>query len=365
MGLQKENLKVGMIGIGDITSLHYKAYQNFEHAELAAICDLNDQWLQQRSKEWGISKCYKDYKELLKDPEIDIVEVNTPHDVHKMIVVDALDAGKHVACQKPISTTIADAEAMIEASKRNPGRFRVLENFVFYPPYRKAKELMDSGEIGEPLTVRFKLGNGIFGSRWVPLKSEIWHLMETDRGMGQAVFDDGYHKLSMAIFLVGEIESVKGFIDRSFSYADLPAQLIWRYKDKRTLGSFDIALQTNLFTRSKYFGADERIEIVGTKGIINLTRCTGQIVDDPPLILYKEGQRYLFDDIEADWQASFTAGIRDFPIAIKENRETLLTGQRALDILKFAYALIITAKIGVEMKPADITDDMVREYLLK
>ena len=356
-------LKAAMIGVGDISDLHYPAYCDFEHAELVAICDRNEQLLEQRSAAWGVQKITTDYREILNNPDIDIVEINTPHQTHKQLVIEALAAGKHVGCQKPIATSIADAQAMVDAGKKASGQFRVFENFVFYPPYLKAKELLDAGEIGDPLTVRFKLGSSLFGSRWVPLRSELWHLLESEKGMGQAVFDDGYHKLSMAMFLFGDIASVMGFIDRSFKFIDEPAQLIWRYRNNRILGSFDIAFSPNLYTSSKYFPADEHIHIVGTKGTINLTRCTGQIVDEPALILYRDGKRYLFDDLETDWQASFTAGIRDLPLAIKENRQARLTGQRALDILRFAFALIVAAHTGREYIPGEMTDPIVRETL--
>lgn len=363
MNSKDRKLQVGMIGVGDITFLHQPAYVDFEHAELNTLCDVDKDMLEQRSEEWEIQNITTDYHELLSNPKIDIVEVNTPHHLHKPIVVDALKAGKNVACQKPISTTIADAEKMVEASQASDGQLRILENFVFYPPYVKAKELIDGGEIGEVLTIRFKLGTGLFGSRWIPLRAELWHLMESEKGMGQAVFDDGYHKLSMAIHLVGDIESVMGFIDRSFKYADEPAQLIWRYKDKPTLGSFDISFTPNLYVKSKYFPADERIDIIGSEGIINLHGCTAKISDHAPLILYKNGRRYLFDDLETDWAASFRDGIRDFPVAIKEKRQTLISGDRALRILRFAYALIVGAKLGIEVKPDEVTDNFVIESL--
>lgn len=352
-----------MIGVGDISLLHYPAYCDAKDVELYAVCDLNEKLLSHQADAWGVANRTSDYHEILKDPEVDIVEVNTPHHTHKRIVIDALKAGKNVACQKPLATSISDAEAMIAAAKKSKGWFRVLENFVFYPPYRKAKELIDDGQIGRPLTVRFKLGSGLFGSRWVPLRSELWHLIESEKGMGQAVFDDGYHKLSMAIFLGGPIESVMGFIDRSFKYIDMPGQLIWKYKNDGLMGSFDLAFSPNMYTPSKYFPADEHIDIVGTQGIINLTRCTAQILDEPALILYRDGQRRLFDDLETDWQASFTAGIREFPRAILENRQPLLSGQRALDVMKFAFALIVAAHTGQEVRPDEVTDEFVKESL--
>ena len=360
-----KKLKVAMIGAGDITDLHYPAYVGFEHAELAAVCDLDGELVERRRREWGVVKATTDYREILDDPGIDIVEVNTPHHTHRKIVIDALAAGKHVACQKPIATTIEDTEAMIFVARRSTGKLRVLENFVFYPAYVRAKELIEGGEIGEVLAIRFRVGTGLFGSRWVPLKSELWHLMENDLGRGQAVFDDGYHKLSLAIFFVGAIEGVTAFIDRSFSFIDEPAQLIWRYSGRQTLGSFDLAFTPNLYTSSKYFPVDERVDITGTKGMIHLPCCTARLIDEAPLVLYKNGRRYNFDDLETDWQASFTSGIRDFPLALKEGRETLISGERALDIVKFAFALIISAKTGTEIRPAEVTDELFESVVLK
>lgn len=352
-----------MIGAGDITSLHEPAYRDCADAALVALCDANPDLLAQRSAAWGVPRATTDYRELLRDPEIDIVEVNLPHHLHAPVVIEALAAGKHVACQKPIATSVADAEAMVRAADASRGRLRILENFVFYPPYVRAKELLDAGEIGAPLTVRFKLGSSLFGSRWIPLRSELWHLTEVEKGMGQAVFDDGYHKLSMAIFLFGPIASVQGFIGRSLTYIDEPAQLMWRYRDHPVLGSFDAAFSPNLFISSRYFPADERIDIVGTRGMLRLRGCTGQLTDDAPLALYRDGRRELIEDIDTDWQASFTAGIRDFPRAIKEGREALLSGRRGLEILRFAYALIVAAKTGTEVRPDEVTDELVRERL--
>ncbi len=352
-----------MIGVGDITSLHFPGYQHSDFAELYRLCDVNETTLTDRAKEWDIQNITTDYKDLLRDAEVDIVEVNLPHHLHKQVVIDALNAGKHVACQKPIATSISDAEAMVAASINNKGCFRVLENFVFYPPYVKARELILNGDIGDPLTIRFKMSSGLFGSRWIPLRSELWHLKESENGMGQAVFDDGYHKFSTAMYFFGQVMSVMGFIDRSFKYIDEPAQLIWRYKDNQILGSFDISFSPNLYTHSKYFPADERIEIVGTRGIINLTQCTGQLMDTPPLILYSDGKTYLFEDLETDWKSSFIAGVSDFPAAIREGRQTLISGERAIEILKMAFAVIIAAKKGIEIIPDDVTDELIQSTL--
>ena len=343
-----------MIGVGDITFLHFEAYRGLDLARVVALCDLDRDLLARRAAEWGVARTTTDFRELLADPDIDVVEVNTPHHVHRPLVVAALEAGKHVACQKPIATSVADAAAMVEAAARSRGRLRVIENFVFYPPYVKARELLRAGEIGEPLSVRLKLGSSLFGGRWVPLQTELWHLLESEKGMGQAVFDDGYHKLSQAVDLFGPVASVKGFIGRSLRYVDEPGQLVWRYVDSPVIGSFDLAFSPNLHIDSRYFSADERIDITGTRGSLHVTRCTGQVVDEAPLGMVRDGRRYMFEDLDVDWQSSFTAAIRDFPAAIREGRECLLSGQRALDVLRFAFACIAAARDGREVRPGEV-----------
>jgi len=350
-------LRVGMIGLGDITMMHWPAYRDHPKAEIHAVCDVDEALLARRAREWGVEQCYTDFHELLRDDEIDLVEILTPHHLHEPIVVAAAEAGKHVSVQKPISVSVGEADRMIEATRAAGVKFKVFENFVFYPPYTKAKELIAAGEIGEPLSVRFKLGTGGFGmTRPYPASVELWHLMESEKGMGQAVFDDGYHKWSQAIDLLGEVEVVRGWIDRSFAMADAPAAIMWRYKEGGRLGYFDIAVSLNLHVQSDYFSADERIEVTGTRGVIWITRCTGHLLGTAPLILYRDGKRYLFDDVEADWMASFAASTDHFIDCILDDREPHLTGERAKQVLQLAFAAIRSSGTGEEIRPDEVGD---------
>jgi predicted dehydrogenase len=351
----RKKLKAGIIGVGDISMMHAPGYVDFDRAELHAIADIDQKLLERRKKEWQVEKCYTDYRKLLADPEIDLVEIITPHHLHKPMVLDAAKAGKHVSVQKPMSISVREADEMIEATGKAGVKFKVFENFVFYPPYVKAKELLDAGEIGEPLSIRFKLGTGLLGMRRsYPVTVELWHLLEVEKGMGQAVFDDGYHKLSLAIHFIGEIERVRGWIDRSFVFADMPAMLMWHHKDSQCLGYFDTAFSPSMYVKSKYFSADERVDITGTRGWISVSRCTGQLLDVPALVMCRDGKRYLFDDLRADWLDSFMDSCRHFVDCILEDKEPLLTGERGKKIVQFAYACIKAAKDRCEVKPDEI-----------
>lgn len=359
---RKRTLRAAIAGVGDISMMHLPAYTDNPDCELYALCDPNAERLAARAAEWNPRRTFTDYAELLADPDVDLVEVLTPHHLHADMVVAAAHAGKHVSVQKPMCITIAEADRMIAETRRAGVKFKVFENFVFYPPYVKALELIGAGEIGELLTVRFKLGTCMFGARHYPLSVELWHLLEVEKGMGQAVFDDGYHKLSQAIDLVDDIDTVRGWVDRSFAFADMPGLLMWRYKNSDCIGTFDLAISPNLYNKSKYFSADERIDITGSKGSISISRCTAHLLDAPSLTLIRGGRRIMFDDLRADWQDSFTDSSRHFVRCIINDEEPHLTGERGKKVIQFAFACIIAGKIREEVRPDDVTDAFIAEF---
>lgn len=349
-------LKFGFIGGGRITDMHTPAYKNNPKAEIYAVCDINEEVAKKRVQEWGCKKYYTDYKELLEDSNIDAVEIITPHQFHKEMVVAAAEAGKHVSVQKPMAMNVKECDLMIEACKKADVKLKVFENFVFYPPYVKAKELIEEGAIGEPLTIRLKLGSAGKGGWYVPLKTWMWHINETECGGGPTIFDDGYHKFSLGIYFFGEIDKVYAWIDRSFVYIDSPAMICWRYKNRKSLGYFETTIAPHMTVKSKYYSADERVEITGTKGVIWVTRCTGKLLDIPPLILYSEGKTVCFEDIRCDWLDSFIDSTNHFIDCILYNQQPSLTGERGKEVLQFALSAHISAKEGREVSPDEIKE---------
>ncbi|MCH2597457.1 MAG: Gfo/Idh/MocA family oxidoreductase, partial [Pirellulales bacterium] len=154
------SLNIGIIGGGRITGLHGLAYDDYPHAKIYAVCDINEEIAQGRAAEWGAQRTFTDYHELLADPAIDAVEIITPHHLHAEMTVAALEAGKHVSVQKPMALTVAECDQMIAAAERTGKNLRVFENFQYFPPLAKAKQLLDDGAIGEPISIRMKAIQG-------------------------------------------------------------------------------------------------------------------------------------------------------------------------------------------------------------
>lgn len=114
-------IRIGFIGCGAIANKkHTQALSKIDGVEIVAFCDIIPERAEASAKEFGTpdAKTYTDYKELLKDESIEVVHVCTPNRSHSFITVDALEAGKHVMCEKPMAINSAEAQKMLDAAKR-------------------------------------------------------------------------------------------------------------------------------------------------------------------------------------------------------------------------------------------------------
>jgi predicted dehydrogenase len=382
-------LKFVLVGCGRIATLHAPGYQDCPDAELYGVCDRNMVRAEEFAREHGARRVYKCYEEVLADSEVNAVELLVPHHLHCEMAVAACEAGKHVSVQKPMALNLAECDAMIEAAKRNGVRLKVFENFVFYPPYQLAKKLLDAGEIGEPLSMRYKMNNGGLCSANLPgaegrkrkvsrqtgealcetgwkidPAAWLWRLNDTLSGGGPFVFDDGYHKFSVIMHMLGEVEKVSAWIDSTpvmpGVYQDCPAMIMWKHKSGK-YGMMDIVDSPDMYIQSKYYTCDERMEITGSRGVLWVTRCTAAMLPEvAPVIMYRDGKLHEYRDMPCDWGESFKNSTRDFIDAVKRNREPVLSGEMGREVLKFALAAIDSSRCKREVYLDNYEDRAVR-----
>ena len=141
-------LRVAMIGLG-FGAEFIPIYQRHPQAELAAICRRDRAGLDEVGDQFGVEKRYTDYRELLKDPDIDAVHINSPIPDHAWMTLEALKAGKHVACTVPMATSIEDCRRIVEAVERTGLKYMMMETVVYAREYLYIKELYDTGELGK------------------------------------------------------------------------------------------------------------------------------------------------------------------------------------------------------------------------
>jgi predicted dehydrogenase len=339
-----EKIRACIVGCGRIATLNVMGYRDNTDAEIYAVCDRNAEKARQAACEWGAEKVYTDYTDVLADEKVDMIELLVPHHLHCQMTVQACRAGKHVSVQKPMAMTLKEADEMIQAAKEAGVMLKVYENFVFYPPYVKAKELIDSGVIGEPVTMRYKMNAGSQKLGWhVDEATWRWRMQEETCGGGPLVFDDGYHKFSVARYLMGDVEKVTAWIDRTEVipgefYEDAPAMIMWKYKNAKKYGFLDITYSEDLFINTDYYSCDERVEVTGTKGVLWVTRCTAKMLQIPSVIVYRDGQTTSYECMRDDWSDSFVDSTRDFIDAVKNGRPPRLTGEDGREVLRFVLA---------------------------
>ena len=146
-------LKIGFIGCGGIANgKHFPGMaQQKEYVDMVAFCDLIPERAEKAAKEYGTpdAKVYTDYHELLADPTIDAVHVLTPNVAHCEITVAALEAGKHVLCEKPMAATPADAQKMLDARDRTGKMLTIGYQYRHFPVNQVAKAVVDEGWLGD------------------------------------------------------------------------------------------------------------------------------------------------------------------------------------------------------------------------
>jgi predicted dehydrogenase/putative sterol carrier protein len=334
-----KKLLIGIIGAGRISDLHVEGYRHCPEAQLYAVCDKDPELAESRRVQWGAVKSFTDYRDLLADPAVDAVDILTPHHLHEKMVIDALKAGKHVAVQKPLSVDLKSADRMIAAAEASGRIFKVTENYIFYPPIRKAAELIKSGIIGEPQNIRINLIGAGSGGWEIPDSAWAWRMREFVESRGMETFDHGHHLWSTVWFLMGSVREVSAWIDNTQGMIDAPAVVMWKHSKPGRYGTCTFSYSNGLNMPSDYYANDEWIDITGARGIIRINRCTGRLVEGPVLSWY-DGNRWTHDETTpSDWQEGFTGAMKNFIGAILGNQEPGLSGAQAREILAFNLAV--------------------------
>lgn len=202
-------LKIGFIGCGGIANgKHFPGMsQQTEYVDMCAFCDLIPERAEKAAKEYGTpdAKVYTDYHELLADPTIDAVHVLTPNIAHCEISVAALEAGKHVLCEKPMAATEADAKKMLEARDRTGKMLTIGYQYRHFPVNQVAKAVVDDGCLGEVYYAEATY----LRRRGVP----TWGVF-TDKSKqgGGPLIDIGTHALDLTLYLMNnyDVEYVVG-----------------------------------------------------------------------------------------------------------------------------------------------------------
>lgn len=191
-------IKAAVVGMGFIGTAHVEALRRLNNVEVAAICG-SKRGIQKKAEELGIENFFSDFSEMIKSPEIDVIHICTPNYMHFQMTKDALNAGKHVVCEKPLTTTKKEAEELVAIAKEKGLINATNFNIRFYPLMHQLRTMVSKGDMGEIFSV-----NGSYLQDWLFYETDYnWRLEPEKSGDSRAIADIGSHWMDLVEFVTG------------------------------------------------------------------------------------------------------------------------------------------------------------------
>jgi len=214
--MMKKNLNIGLIGYSMMGKAHSNAYQSARfyfdldvNPVLDTISGRDAVKVEKSARKMGWNQYTTNWEDLIKDPNIDVIDISSPNNTHKEIALKAAEAGKHIFCEKPLSLTLKESKEMLNAVNKYKVVNMVCHNYRFAPAVQYAKQLIEEGRLGKIYHMR-----ATFLQDWLmdPEFPLTWRLQKDISGSG-TLGDLGTHIIDLARFLVGEFSEVVGMMD--------------------------------------------------------------------------------------------------------------------------------------------------------
>jgi predicted dehydrogenase len=326
-----KKVRVGLIGLGSISYAHEAGYLEMgEACEIVALCDINEEEVNTRIEMHEGAKGYTRYPDLLADSRVDMVDIIVPHVLHYEIAKAALEKGKHVLVEKPITVKSEQGEELIALAKQKGLKFSVAENTHFVTAYLKAEEILKQGILGDIWSVRTLIA----GSEVHRIKDpRTWH---GKAPYGGVILDSSVHNFYLFKWLFGGVRDVLGFASKLVPEGEMEDNgLILGHLAQ---GGAEFQLNVSCTMEIPW---TERLEVYGSKG--------GMIIDQlaNPVVKYYLGSNDIdgtaIEDVPFDplgWKFnSMIAEIKDFVTAVIEDRPPRIDPADALYALKAVEAV--------------------------
>lgn len=349
--------KIGfaLVGTGMAGLTHARELEFVKGAELVAVCSRNQERVRKFAQEFGARAWYTDYRELLKDPEVDVVNVLVPTGQHGDVAIAASNAGKHVIVEKPLEINLRRADDIINTCRANNTKLGVLFQMRFGTVARKLKQAVESGAMG-----RIFLADAFDKSSRTAeyYASADWRGTKDKEG-GGCLMTQSIHIVDLLQYIVGPVRSVVGKVGTMVHDIDV--------EDTATaLVSFENGAMGVIESTSSIRPAlKSRLELHGENGTIVANAQYDQILfwDVKGLPHEEVEQQISLGDIDDPWaypQVRHRIQLQDMVDAIHEDRDPILTGEDARVSLAINMAIYESARTGREVSVQQPTAAGVR-----
>jgi UDP-N-acetylglucosamine 3-dehydrogenase len=317
-------VRIGLIGCGAVARrFHLPAFRAAGVAEVVAFSSRSSASAEAAQGDWGSGKIVADWRELIAIDEIDAVDVCTPNASHAEMAIAAANAGKHVLVEKPIATTLDEADAMISASRAQEKVLMTAHNVRYAPPFVAVGEEIASGSLGEIVAARAAFGHA--GPQvWAP--DAAWFFDRT-LSAGGALMDLGVHVADLLRALLSDEVAEVGAMLSGSKEVEEAAQVIMQF-ERGAIASMHVSWIATP-------APDHQLTIFGSKGTIHLDSAT------PPVFRSGSGEVR-----ELTMSAEPNDPYRAFVSAIESDSEPPVTGEDG----RAALAIVLAAYRSAEEK---------------
>jgi len=333
---------VGIIGTGLWGEMHARTYASTDGVEVVAVTDIVEERAKALAGQHG-AEAYTDYRKLLEDDRVQAVAVVTPDFAHAEICLAAAAAGKHILAEKPLAMTVAECEEIVAAADRAGVKLMVDFHARWSPPFVKAREAIQKGQIGEPQHVYYRLNDRIF----VPTEMLSW------AGKSTVMWFIGSHSIDTVRWLVGDevrrVYAVAGARILKGMGIDTPDyyQATLEFRS----GATAVIENSWIMPNSMPNIIDLKCELVGSKGALYVDGSHHRTLEK-----YTESEASYPDVLVMPSiygrQLGFAAeSIRHFVDCLKEDREPIVTGRDGVEVTRVICAVEESVRTG---QPVDL-----------
>ena len=349
-----KHLKVGIVGCGHIAqTAHIPNYLNNPRVDVSALCDRDEVLLKSVGSQFQIKHQFTDYKEMLESNSVDAISVCTPTTTHSRIVIEAARHGVHALCEKPLASTLEEAEEMLKAVSEARIKFTVGFNYRFLPNHIKAKEYLNGGKIGKLILTRSEVVTaGPYGSEFTTSEYKY----QTEKRLG-VFFDLGSHVTDLLIWIAGEPKEVFATCGTHMNGVRVDDFAFVTIKFESGVVGNIITLWLNL-PNYQAIADSRKIELIGSEGKIDAdffgpslffyskrslaSRLKGKIEIIPNKFSSKDPNEAL------KW--SYRKEIDSFVESVLDNKTVAVTGNEAKKCLEVILAAYKSNKSGYIIK---------------
>lgn len=308
---------IGLVGAGQIASLVVDGIAASGLGRVVAVCDTREETALSRALSWKVDRYYTDIEPMLFDAKVEAVIIAAPNYLHGPMAIASLRAGKHVLTLRPMSLRLAEVDQIANVARAKNLVVGVLEPLQHYAPLLEASAFVDGEEIGALRSVQVRAAVGSPEGGWpIEPSSWLWRFQESHSGGGPFLFDLVYEALVAATMLAGPVAEIQAWIEQTEVYpgfaVDAPVMAMWRHHAATCSGGLSLTYSPELLIKSPQYPVDTVLRATGTRGVLDVRLSPGALAQGAPLVMYRDGRRFEFGDVDARWAQAFTLGCKEF-----------------------------------------------------